>query len=128
MRKHVAIVALTLSSLLTLFLALTYLGLMDGLFAEHGGDRAACVFIFGGPLALCCCYLFWKRFGGRIAHPAKLLVMTPLVGFVLSFTVGPTLWSFFIGAWFILLGWRYLQQWRVYGTWLALFIQTDISV
>lgn len=126
MRKHIGLVALTLSSMLTIFLALTYLGWLDELFAEHGGDRAACIFIYGGPLALCCCYLFWRRFGNRITYPVKLLVMTPLVGISVGVTVGPTLWPFFIGAWFAFLGYEVLKQWRRHGQWRALFVHADI--
>lgn len=128
MRERLAVVALTLSSALTIFLGLTYVGLLNGLFAEHGGDRAAGVFFVCGPLILCGCYLFWKWIGGGITRPTKLFALTPLVGFILSLIVGATLWPFFICAWFILLGWQYLQQWRLYGTWRALFIQKNPPV
>lgn len=124
MRKHAAIAALTLSSTLILFLALTYLGVMDGLFGEQGSDRASLVFIFGFSLTLRYCYLFWKRFGSDITRPSKRLVLTPLVGIIGSFTGRVTLSSLLMSAWFILLGWLSVQH----GTWRALFFQKNTSV
>lgn len=127
MRRRLAHVALTLSSTFTIFLVLTSLGLMKGLFAEHGGDRAAGIFLVGLPFALCGCHWFWKRLGGRVAPPTKLLVMTPLVGLVLSFTVGGEIWSYCTGAWLMFLVWQYLKHWRLHGTWRALVIQSGTS-
>lgn len=127
MRKRLAIVALTLSSTLTVFLALTYVGLMKGLFSEHGGDRAAGVFLVGAPFVLCCCYLAWKRLDNRVAWPTKMLVMTPMAVFVFSFTAGSTMWPFCMAAWFVYLAWQCSEQWRLHGTWRAIFVKKSIS-
>lgn len=126
MRKCLAIVVLTMSSTLTIFLGLTYAGLMNALFAEHGGDRAAGVFLVGAPFVLCCCYQAWKCLDDRIARPTKMLVMTPMVTFVLSFTAGATVWPFCMGAWFIFFAWQCAKQWRLHGTWHALFVRRSV--
>jgi hypothetical protein len=53
MRNQQAIAVLILSGAPTILLALLYLGLMDVFFAEHGGDRVACMFNLGWLLAVC---------------------------------------------------------------------------
>lgn len=122
MRRFCEIIALTLSSTLTIFLLMIGSGLLHDLFAEHGGDRAALLFITVFPSSLCFFYLFWKRLASRATRGAKLLVLTPLAFLTISLLSQSLFVTGLFCTWIALTGWHFVKTWHSHGKWRALFV------